>query len=191
MSLIRTLNNPDPAPGPPLPVGSYFYTSSPHASTAATTGIGALRMVPWLITRTLSISRLAAEVTVAGDVGSKFRIAVYADTGAIYPGALLLDAGTINGDAVAMQELTVSLTLTPGLYWIGGVTQVVTTTQPTMRTVNGWAPPVTVPLGPALPAGGAANVGWAAVGITGAAPATFPTGQGGSGAAPRILGKIA
>jgi hypothetical protein len=72
---------------------------------------------------------------------------IYADDGSGYPGALILDGGSIStgtGNAgtvatggtpgVYMNTGISATVLKPGLYWIGGVVQGVTTTQPTIRT---------------------------------------------------------
>lgn len=76
------------------------------------------------------------------------RLGIYADDGTGVPtGAPILDAGTIStgsGDAgnvatggtPGVYEITVSTTLQPGLYWIGGGAQGVGGSGPTMRVVT-------------------------------------------------------
>jgi hypothetical protein len=172
--------------------GQYAFTSSPSAvTTSATLGTGTLRLVPWVITRTTAIDRIGAEVTTIGDAGSKFRIGVYADTGNCYPGSLLLDAGQIAGDSATLQDLTVSLTLAAGLYWVGGAVQTVTTTQPTMRVTSNWYPQVPVSVGTAAPAAGTAVVGNSQGSVTGALPGTFTASATGAGSAARIHVRVA
>lgn len=174
----------------PLPVpkaGQYAITAAPFNTGAAQTGTGNLRLFPWLVDGPLSLDRVGAEVTVAGDAGSKFRLGIYADNGYGYPGALVVDAGTINGDSVTVQEIPISLALAPGVYWIGGVTQVVTTTQPTIRTVNAYAAPVMLGTGTTLPAAGQGGCGYVQSGISGALPTSFSTAVSISGSAPRTL----
>jgi hypothetical protein len=179
------------SPGPALLTGNYFYTASQTGSTTINTlGTGALRLVSWQVPRTLSLSALAAEVTTIGDVGSKFRIALYADSGSGLPGALVVDAGQIAGDSATVQSLSVSVTLQPGVYWIGGAVQSVTTTQITMRAVNNWVPPVPVLLGTSLPSAGGSAIAIQMSGVTGAAPSTF-TGTTPVGGCARIIAKVA
>lgn len=165
---------------PAVPVvepGQYFYTTSPGgAATSAAHGIGSLRLFPWVVGQRLRLSRLGGEVTVIGDVGSKVRLGIYADNGRCYPGALVVDAGQIAGDSATVQELTIDTVLLPGLYWVGGAVQAVTTTQPTVRTQSSsWHQPVAVGLGTTIPAAGGGGGGYAATGITGALPASFPS----------------
>ncbi|MDL5159385.1 hypothetical protein [Actinomycetospora termitidis] len=177
-------------PWPDVAAANYVFLNSPSSSATAQTTTGTLRVTPWVVRKTLSLARIGAEVTAAGEAGSKYRIAIYGDDGGSRPGALVLDAGQIAGDSVAVQELTIALTLPPGVYWVGGATQTVTTTQPTMRTVAGWFPPLPIALG-AAPGSGANILGYAMTGVTGAAPATFNTSGGGTAIAPRIHARAA
>ncbi|TAK32335.1 MAG: hypothetical protein EPO40_03130 [Myxococcaceae bacterium] len=175
-----------------LLAASYFFTASPMAQTTATTGSGTLRLLPWVVRNPLTIVRLGAEVTVVGDAGSKYRLGIYADTGTCFPGALVLDAGQIAGDSATVQELTISQALQPGLYWVGGVAQSVTTTQPTMRTVGpSWTPPVPLSLGASIPGTGAQTFGFLQGSVTGALPANFTSTATISGTCPRLFVKAA
>lgn len=169
--VVGAASTPTPA------AGQYVWTSSPGSvSTSNTQGAGSLRLVPWIVERALTLDRIGAEVTVIGDVDSKFRLGIYADNGHAYPGALLLDAGQIAGDAVAVAGLTCAVDCPPGLYWIGGAVQAVVTTQPTLRVVStNWTPPVVLGTGTAAPTAGQVAVGYAQTAVTGALPATFTT----------------
>jgi hypothetical protein len=60
----------------------------------------------------------------------------------------------------------------PGLYWIGGVLQGVSTTQPTFRTGFYFYP--SLAMSSTIPNAGTTVVGYEATGVTGALPATFP-----------------
>lgn len=176
----------------PAPVaGQYFYTASPSGvSTSATLSNGVLRLYPVLIETTISIDRLGADVSVIGDSGSKVRLGIYADTGAAYPGALVLDAGQIAGDSATVQALTISTTvLTPGLYWFGGAVQAVTSVQPTVRILSGYTPPVPLGLGTSLPSGGGSSVGFSQSSVTGALPGTFTATVSAAGSAPRLIAR--
>jgi hypothetical protein len=150
-----------------LASGSYYFSAGQAATaSSATLGTGTLRLAPFWIPNAVTLTRLGADVATVGEAGSKFRIGLFADNGSGLPGSLILDAGTINGDSATIQEITVSQALAPGLYWFGGAIQVVTTTQPTMRTGTPWAH---VPLGvPATPAANTTILGYAQTGVTGA-----------------------
>lgn len=171
-----------------LASGYYYFTHSPSNTTTATTTTGRLRLVPWYLPNAITINRIGAEVTSPGDAGSKFRIGIYADSNGI-PGSLVLDAGTINGDSATVQEITVSQFLAPGAYWIGGATQVVTTTQPTLRVTNSPSA-ASVPAGTIIPASAAGFVGLYADSVTSALPATFTPGAASANAA-RVFVKVA
>jgi hypothetical protein len=159
---------------------------------SASLGVGSLRVAPWLLERTTALTRLAAEVTIVGEAGSKIRLGIWGDDGTGYPGALVVDAGQINGDSATVQEATINVTLTPGTYWLGAAVQTVTTTQPTVRTVGAGNPPH-IPLagGSTLPAAGALILGVSVGGATGAFAATYPAGGSPTGFAPRMIVKVA
>jgi hypothetical protein len=177
---------------PPTPAsGNYFYTASDAVtSTSSTLGNGTLRLIPWLVQRPMTIDRLGAEVTTIGESGSKFRIGIYLDSGYCYPGNLLIDAGQIAGDSATVQTLSISVGLAPGLYWIGGAAQAAPTTQPTMRTMTGWVPPVHMPVGTSTPASNQAPFGYTQTSVTGALPAAFTTTVSLAGNAARIFARI-
>lgn len=180
-----------PEYAPPFRSGGYYFTSSPtSAGTSASHGIGVLRVVPFIVHRAVSITRLGAEVSTAGEAGSKVRLGCYADSDG-YPSTLVVDAGQINGDSATTQELTVAVSLNPGLYWFGAVVQTVTTTQPTLRIGLNWSPPIPVWNSSSLPTAGAAATGLSATSINGALPASFPAGASGAGLAARVFLKVA
>lgn len=160
---------------PSFAPGSYYITNSPGSTSTASIGQGILRLLPWYIQSGVSLTRIGAEVTAAGDAGSKFRLGIYADNGSGYPGALVLDAGQINGDSNTVQEVTITQSLTPGLYWIGGATQSVSSTAPTYRVVTTWHPTVPMSTGASAPTAGQLVVGYQQSSVTGGLPATFTT----------------
>lgn len=174
-----------------LVTGGYYLTSSPSVAAAVNSlGNGTLRLAPWVLDWTTAIDRIGGEITVVGEAGSKLRLGIYADNGTGYPGALVVDAGQIAGDVVATAELTVALTLDPGLYWIGGAVQSVVTTQPTVRVSSNWTPPILLRSG-SIPSGGALLSGYSQTGVTGALPANFTTTVSGAGSIPRVFVRAA
>lgn len=177
---------------PPLRSGQYFLPASQHNSTpSATLGVGNLRLVPWVVRRTTTLATIGAQITVAGEAGSKVRLTIYADDGTGRPGALVIDAGQLDGTVVGSAELAASVVLAPAVYWLGAVVQSVVTTQPTLITITGWLPPITLPLGTAIGATvGASTIGVQQTGVTAAAPTAFAM-TGGSGSAARLFVKVA
>lgn len=84
--------------------------------TAAVT-VDTMDIIPFYVPVTQTFDRIAVAVTVAGAAGTRVRLGLYADTGEVYPGALVLDAGEVTVDVLGERFLAISLTLTAGLYW--------------------------------------------------------------------------
>ena len=93
------------------PVPSVGFGTCPVSANAITA-------VPFSVARTMTIDRLAIEVTVAAAAGSVARLGIYKDGVDCYPGALVLDAGTVLVDAVAVVAAAIDQQLTKGLYWL-------------------------------------------------------------------------
>lgn len=182
------------APTFAFPSGTYV--APLLVSSTALSAADSLRLAPCFIPQTLTITRFVGEVTTAGSSGSKMRLGIFADTGAGMPGALVLDAGQINGDSATVQEITLgsSLVLTPGWYWVGAAAQSATPTMPRhgrSGPVGGAGSGFLMNLGTTLPVAGVAAAGLAMTGVTGALPSTFNNNGGAVGSVPRILFKLA
>lgn len=176
--------------------GRYYQTNpAMSVTTSNTLGNGTLRVTPFVVPRRVSLTKIGLEVTSGGDAASTLRIGIYADDGAGYPGALVLDAGTVAGDAIAVAEITIALALEPGLYWTGAVVQGVTVTQPTVRSVGATnalhAPFIPLTTGTTPIANAPTNIGYAGVSITGALPSPFPTTMNVTAVAARLFVKVA
>ena len=181
-----------PILGMPVPgnrTGGVFWTGTPFIGGAAT-GVPTqddLRASPFFVPVQTNFDRIAAEVTVAV-AATTVRLGVYADDGRGLPGALLLDAGTINGNSATVQAITINLNLSPGRYWLCAVSQ---GGAPTLR-VNGTGGGI-----PGLPEGfgatwvpSAALTGFGMSPVAGALPATFVAATT-PGAMPRVGLRIA
>lgn len=143
-----------------------------NVTTTATLGNGNLRVNPVWIPNPITLQRLGAEVTSNGDAGSKLRLGIYADDGNGRPSTLVLDAGTVAGDSSTVQDTgAISQPLNRGWYWFGLAVQLVTTTQPTVRTSS--APLTMVDFGASAPTAGQLAVGVQMTGVTGALPSPF------------------
>lgn len=97
-----------------------WYSSATVSQTFSTVAKAkdVLTVTPFIVSKTITFDRIAMDFTAGGDVGSLVRLGIYADNGNLYPGALVLDAGTLAGDSTAAQSITINQTLTPGLYWL-------------------------------------------------------------------------
>ncbi|MEA2701756.1 MAG: hypothetical protein QOE22_465 [Candidatus Parcubacteria bacterium] len=159
-----------------------WYTAE-VTGTALTTGAPAantLFAIPFVISKITTIDQMAINVTTLG-TGSTPRIGIYADNGNLYPGALVVDAGTQSGATTGVKTYTTGLpvTLDPGMYWLAYVTNA---TAPTIRT---FAVASLVPiLGYPSALGTAPNLGWSVAFTFGALPSTFTGGAAGVTAVP-------
>lgn len=120
--VITDIIYPDAIGAPSLNVatGSYWSYPTLHGTIAGIDGV--LYLHPVYVPRDMTIDRIGAEIT-AGAVGSTINLLIYRShptTGR--PQALVLDAGTIDGNSVATQEITISQSLAGGyIYWVGGL----------------------------------------------------------------------
>jgi hypothetical protein len=175
---VSPLYNPVMSPTAPGPLTSGNYYPSLGATsltTSAALGNGTLRLHPVYIPNPVSIVRLGAEIAsgTTGDVGCTFRLGIYSDTGGGYPGALVSDAGTIAADSTGVKEVTISVALAPGLYWMGGVVQGVTVTQPTVKTFNAVNFLQYLSFGTSAPTANQTTLGYTQASVTAALPASF------------------
>lgn len=115
------------ATAPPLDPGfrTGEYYSNPFASGSATLTLtaGLLELVPFPVARTKSFDQMAAEVT-ALNASGRVRLGIYQSNSSGNPDALLLDAGTVNAVATGQRTLSISQSLTAGLYWIAALAEV-------------------------------------------------------------------
>jgi hypothetical protein len=175
---------------PTTPAGQWFAATSPNNQATGAIPNNTMRVAPWLILRTTRVDRMMMDISAAGEAGSKIRLILFGDNGTGYPGDLVLDGGQVAGDAISLPIWTVNLTLAPGLYWVGGGTQLAPTTLPTMRIIGGgWNPPVRLLLGTGTPAAALTTCGYSQGAVSGAAPSTFTTTFASSNAVPRVLAR--
>jgi len=66
-------------------------------------------------------------IRVQAGVAGGARLGIYADTGDVTPGNLILDAGIVDVTAVGHKEIVISQTLGPGLIWTAMVSDVAPT----------------------------------------------------------------
>jgi len=175
---------------PPWQSGRYYFVPNQSSvQTVSTSGNGTVRAGPVVVPLNVTLVRIGAEVTSAGDAGSLVRLGIWQDDGTGRPGALILDAGTIAGDSATVQEITIAQPLTRGVYWFGLCVQNVTVTQPTLR-FNASSGLVPLDAGTSTPAANKASLSVTRSGITGAFPATFGTAGLDPTPVPRIVVKV-
>jgi hypothetical protein len=99
---------------PPRVSGEWFKGDGVHVATVSSFN-GRVHYFPVLIDQTISIDRLAIEVTTAV-ASSNARLGIYLDNGNRVPGTLHFDAGAdIDCSTTGVKDLTVSTTLPKGL----------------------------------------------------------------------------
>lgn len=164
-----------------------LYYGPEGVPTTNTPSANQLTLAPMNIDRVCLLQALVAEVTTVGSAGAVVRLGVYKDDGSgMYPGALVLDAGTIDATILGNATITLStaLALAPGRYWVGGASQGAPSTAPVMRTV-GTSGGVLMPSNTAsasnIPTGAAQNS------VSGALPSAFTTSIGFTSAVPRVV----
>jgi hypothetical protein len=159
-------------------VSGYYYTSmnSGGDTTAAMTQSFEY-CVRFETSETRSFDRIGLEIT-TGVATAVVRLGIRYDSGSGAPGALLLDAGTIDASSAAVGEITVSRTLTPGRWWLTATLQTTTGVSCRARAVDAFLGASTTATGNSSSYGG--------TGRTGALPAAMGSFQP-SGAGPKVL----
>ncbi len=149
--------------------GRYFFPHSAALTTTAGT-LNRLTAVPFLVGKTTTFDRIAVEVTAFIASGLQ-RLGIYGDNGSGSPGSLVLDAGTVSTDTPnGAKEITISQSLTPGVYWLANVPQ---TASATCRAHNPIVTPVLV--GALSAPGNAHSSGYYVDSVSGALPNPFGT----------------
>lgn len=112
-----------------------------YAGGISTAGVTTGRMYyqPIFVEEPTTYIRIAIEVTAAGGAGSLARLGIYNFSDGL-PGSLVLDAGTVVTDAIAIVEIVIAQTLMRGYYF----TAFVCDSNPTCRNLNSGtcSPPV-------------------------------------------------
>jgi hypothetical protein len=105
-----------------------FATGLIGFATAAT--LNRVEFCPVWVPARSAFDRITFFLQTTGTSGAVARLGIYAASAAGKPGALVLDAGTVATDAggSSYKEITISVTLDPGLYYLALVTQTATCT---------------------------------------------------------------
>lgn len=149
--------------------GKYF--TLPGTGTTASPTNGTAHATPFLVGNGATFVSIGCNVTSAGTASvAVTRLGIYADNGKGYPGALVVDGGTVASDATGFKTATISQALAPGLYWLVAVTQGAPTGVPTYTAVASHPYMLESTFTATVP------VGFSAGSVTGSLAATFATG---------------
>jgi hypothetical protein len=165
-------------------VGRYYGPSTDVSVGTVATVLNRMWLVPFDVGRQITLDRIGIEITVAGTTANVVRLGIYG-TAAGLPSNRILEAGSVDGTAVAFPELAISQTLTPGLYWLAVVSQVGTPCE--VRALGGASIPY---IGHTANPGSTNYRSYRVDSITGALPASIASPVA-DGSAPRPLVRIA
>lgn len=101
-----------------LRTGEYIYNLPVNFFSNLALVADRLYATPLVVARSLSLDRLAIEVTTAGAGSKVARLGLYRDGANLYPSSLLLDAGAVAVDTTGVKAVAVSQPLSKGLYWL-------------------------------------------------------------------------
>jgi hypothetical protein len=170
----------------------YWYESR-NAGVLSNAGatLNRLYLYPVFIQESITIDRLGMEVQTQA-ASSTIRLGIYNSDSNGDPLTLLLDAGTVSGTTTGLKAITVSQTLSTGLYYLAWVWQGAvgrTITYGATATSGNWAPVASTTQGPS--AAYFAQYIYPGDNITGSLPLTWSGNSPTSAAATRIQWRIA
>lgn len=102
--------------------GLYYPGVGGGTLTGQTQTLNRAYATPFLVTKASTFDRIATVIWTSVATAT-VRLGIYADNGHRYPGALILDAGTIDASLSSFQEIAISQALNPGLYWLISASQ--------------------------------------------------------------------
>ena len=168
--------------GLPWVTGQFYGTPVDSTLAAVLTTTGIITAYPIFVPNAVTVSSLNVSVT-TGQTGGKCRCALYADTGAGAPGALV--AGTDSGDLTATGTAvetkgSLAVALNPGWYWVAHYAAATTTMPSVVGATAVYTNSLNTTLGndtaaDALATASKATTGVSATFVYAAAPATFPS----------------
>lgn len=129
-----------------------------------------------------TFDRIGVEVT-TGVATAVIRLGIRQDTGQTYPGALVLDAGTVDAATTGFKTATIAQALAPGRYWLTATLQVTTGVSVRGRQLD----PLVGQTGT-----GTINAGsYFQTGVTGALGASFTSTVGVTNYSPKVMMRAA
>jgi len=74
--------------------------------------------IPFITPKNITLDRIAVRVTTQA-LAKQIRLGIYIDDGNLYPGSLILDAGTVSATGTGVRTITINQTLYKNrLYWL-------------------------------------------------------------------------
>ena len=145
-----------------------LYHAGINAADMATSATSAnnLDMLPFYVPDSQAFDRIAINVTTLA--AGNARLGIYADTGGVYPGELLVDAGEVDTGTAGIKWCAINITLVPGLYWLARIQNAA----PTLRSLFHYT---MIPLGSA-DLGVSVVSGYRLARAYGVLPSPFPAG---------------
>ena len=101
-----------------IKAGQYFYPVPVSSVAQRATVADTIYAIPFMVARNITIDRLALQVVAAGAGSTIARLGIYKNGADNYPAELVLDAGTVAVDSVAIVAAVIDQTLIKGLYWL-------------------------------------------------------------------------
>lgn len=154
----------------------YYYSYLPTANTTFLMVKDVVYLVPFYVPTTTTFTRIAIRTSgTAGSSGSVIRLGIYDSDSNSLPNNRVVDGGTVPGTTTGSRSVTISQSLSKGLYWIAAASQVATITQPTSQRIVQSSGSPFVPQGTVSADDAGApniNVGYSITGVSGALPST-------------------
>lgn len=176
-----------------IPVGLAYYImfGTLNEVDANTSTLSREYMYPVLIANPITIDRIGMEIATNGAATAAYRLGMRADDGNGLPGAVVIDS-TAQGSAIDATTtgiknvtITVPVSIGPGIYWVGGVAQTVTSAP---RCVHPSYTEMPVRTGStSAPATSEALSAYYQSGVTGALSTFTPAGRIGISNCPRVF----
>lgn len=153
---------------------TWYYSPTVSGLSGALLTEAKLVATPIWLPESVTIDRIGVNVTVGGTVGAVIRFGLYRDSGYGYPGALLVDAGTVAATTSGDKEASLSQAIdTAGLYWMVCAAQGTPATPAQVRIATS----LPSPLQTSFTTSPSASVvgGYSVAGVTAALPTPFGT----------------
>jgi hypothetical protein len=123
--------------------GAYYGPAGTGENAGGTVTNGDLRLLPMWVPSSVTFDRIGVNhFATTGSAGSVIRLGVYS-WDSLTSMSLVLDAGTVAGDtAPTRKEITISLSLSAGLYMVGAVGQGAPATVPQISRLTANSSPL-------------------------------------------------
>lgn len=114
----------------------WYYTAAANTQTHIPVE-AEMRCSPFFVAEDITLDRIGLEVTSAGTAGALIRLGIYEDNGDGIPGALVIDAGTVDATTTGVKEIVISQALARGDFHLAAAVQGAAATRPTIRAHSG------------------------------------------------------